>query len=206
MFTYPVQRHRLPEIAWRISSSLGFLLRSSSALVVMSMPGVQKPHCSPCFSVKPSCTAWSLPPCSSPSTVVIFAPSACTASTVQDLTGWPSRCTVQAPQWLVSQPTWVPVIRNTSRIRCTSKRRDSTSASRNAPLMVTLILCIPLSLPSRALDRFAQRACRQNAGHFLLVFDRAAAVRAGRALHRRQPRGLGDGFFVRHLPDEIFRG
>ena len=38
---YPVQRHRLPEIAWRISCSLGLRFCSSSALHVMSMPGVQ---------------------------------------------------------------------------------------------------------------------------------------------------------------------
>ena len=34
---------------------------------------------------------------------------------VQDLTAWPSTTTVQAPQLLVSQPTWVPVRLSTSR-------------------------------------------------------------------------------------------
>ena len=41
--------------------------------------------------------------------VVTLAPLACPASTVQDLTARPSICTTQAPHWLVSQPTWVPV-------------------------------------------------------------------------------------------------
>ena len=41
MLTYPVQRQRFPEIASRISSSLGFLFRSSSATLVIIMPGVQ---------------------------------------------------------------------------------------------------------------------------------------------------------------------
>ena len=36
--------------------------------------------------------------------VRISAPSACTANMVQDFTDLPSRSTVQAPQWLVSQP------------------------------------------------------------------------------------------------------
>src|SRR5882672_7427995 len=117
MFTYPVQRHRLPAIASRICCSLGFLFEARNALVVMSMPGVQKPHCSPCFSTQPSCTACSFPPCSRPSTVVTLQPSACTASTVHDFTGWPSRWTVHAPQWLVSQPTCVPVILKFSRMR-----------------------------------------------------------------------------------------
>src|SRR5207247_7951185 len=193
-------------MASRICCSLGFLFLSRSALVVMSMPGVQKPHCRPCFSVKPSCTGWSLPPCSRPSTVVIFAPSACTASTVHDLTGLPSSTTVHAPQCEVSQPTCVPVIRNTSRMRWTSRRRDSTSASRAAPLIVTLILCLAISVSSRALDRLAQCAHRQNARHFALVLDRATPVGGGRALGGGHPRHFGNGFSVRTLADEIFRG
>ena len=77
--------------------------------------------------MKPSWTGWSLPSFSSPSTVVTSRPSACTASTVQDFTGTPSSSTVQAPQWVVSQPMWVPVSRKSSRSRWTSSRRDSTS-------------------------------------------------------------------------------
>src|SRR5207253_1496022 len=41
MFTYPVQRQRLPEIARRMSSSLGFGCFSRKATLVISMPGVQ---------------------------------------------------------------------------------------------------------------------------------------------------------------------
>ena len=41
---YPVQRHRLAEIASRISCSLGAGLSRSSSWASMSMPGVQKPH------------------------------------------------------------------------------------------------------------------------------------------------------------------
>src|SRR5882672_6952802 len=203
MFTYPVQRHRLPAIASRICCSLGFLFEARSALVVMSMPGVQKPHCSPCFSTKPSCTACSFPPCSRPSTVVTLQPSACTASTVHDFTGWPSRWTVHAPQWLVSQPTCVPVILKFSRMRCTSSRRDSTSASRTAPLMVTLILCMAMSIRSRALYRFFQRPRGQHARHLLLVLDRALAVGRGRAFRRRHLRRLHERLVVGLLADEI---
>ena len=35
----------------------------------------------------------------------VRAPSACSASMVQDFTLSPSTCTTQAPHWLVSQPT-----------------------------------------------------------------------------------------------------
>ena len=45
---------------------------------------------------KPSCTGWSWPSWTSPSTVMISAPSACTASIVHDLTALPSTSTVQA--------------------------------------------------------------------------------------------------------------
>jgi hypothetical protein len=79
------------------------------------MPGVQKPHWRPCFSRNASWTGWSFPFVARPSIVVIFAPSAWTASIVQDLTALPSRSTVQDPHWLVSQPTLVPVKPSVSR-------------------------------------------------------------------------------------------
>ena len=80
------------------------------------MPGVQKPHCSPCSSRNAAATGCS---CSgrgeSPSIVVTSAPSACTASTVHDFTDSPSSSTVQAPHDVVSQPTLVAVRPSTSR-------------------------------------------------------------------------------------------
>ena len=54
MFWYPVQRQRLPDSAQRTSSSVGSGFSSSSALAVSIIPGVQKPHCRPCSSLKPS--------------------------------------------------------------------------------------------------------------------------------------------------------
>jgi hypothetical protein len=45
-----VQRQIPPEIAIRISSSLGFGFSSSSARVVISIPGVQNPQCRACIS------------------------------------------------------------------------------------------------------------------------------------------------------------
>ena len=75
----------------------------------------------------------------SPSTVPISAPSACTARTVHDFVGCPSSNTVQAPQWVVSQPMWVPVSLSSSRIRWTRSVRDSTSAACASPFTVTLI-------------------------------------------------------------------
>ena len=81
----------------------------------MIMPGVQNPHCRPCSSRNASCSGCSVPLSASPSIVVMSAPSACTARMVQVLTALPSTIAVHAPQLDVSQPTWVPVRRNSSR-------------------------------------------------------------------------------------------
>src|SRR5208283_1408763 len=88
----------------RISSSEGLLFSCKSLYARTIMPGVQKPHCSPCISRKPSCRACSVPSAFAiPSMVRMSAPFACTAKTVQDFTDLPSRSTVQAPQWLIAQ-------------------------------------------------------------------------------------------------------
>src|SRR5215510_4391044 len=61
-----------------------------------------------------------------PSMVVTLDPAAWPASTVQDFTALPSIWTTQAPHWLVSQPTWVPVRFRFSRKRWTRRVRSST--------------------------------------------------------------------------------
>src|ERR1700694_2520832 len=52
-----------------------------------------------------------------PSIVVRLLPSAWTANIVQLFTALPSTRIVQAPHWLVSHPTWVPVSPATFRSR-----------------------------------------------------------------------------------------
>ena len=75
----------------------------------MIIPGVQKPHCRPCWSQNACWSGWRVAPSAMPSMVLTSRPSAWTASIVQDLALSPSTWTVHAPQLLVSQPTWVPV-------------------------------------------------------------------------------------------------
>ena len=94
----------------------------------MIIPGVQKPHWRAWHSWKAACTACRLPSSARPSMVVTSCPLAWTASTLQDFTLRPSRCTVQAPQLLVSQPITVPVLPSFSRRYCTSSIRGSTSS------------------------------------------------------------------------------
>ena len=55
---------------------------------------------------------------------------------VQDLTDLPSTWTTQAPHWLVSQPTWVPVMPRCSRRNCTNSVRASTLPEAGLPLTV----------------------------------------------------------------------
>src|SRR5699024_5608575 len=56
MVSYPVHRQIWPEIASRMVSALGSGSRSRSALAVIIIPGVQKPHCRPWHSMNPCCT------------------------------------------------------------------------------------------------------------------------------------------------------
>src|SRR5713101_10597 len=86
----------------------------------------------------------SLPSFSRPSTVVISDPSACTANIVQDFTAKPFISTVHAPQYVVSQPTCVPVRSHASRRNSTSNMRGSTWRAYGLPftLMLTAIFSI----------------------------------------------------------------
>src|SRR6185312_7210232 len=95
-----------------------------------------------------------------PSMVVTLAPSHWSASAVQDLAAMPSMCTTQAPHCEVSQPTWVPVSRRSSRRNCTSKVRASTSPLTGLPFTVmdTLGMGLLRSGPKALFSRHPLRA------------------------------------------------
>ena len=116
MLWYPVQRQRLPSSPSRISRSVGFGFSVSRPTAAITMPGVQKPHCSPCSARNAAGIGCrSSPSAESPSNVVTDWPSTCTASRVHDFTDSPSSSTVQAPQDVVSQPMLVALSPTTSR-------------------------------------------------------------------------------------------
>src|ERR1700721_3844878 len=120
------------------------------------------------------------------------APSACTANTVQDFTDLPSRSTVKAPQWLVSQPICGPVSMSCSRRRWISKVRGSTSTSTALPFTVSVMWDLAIScLPGSAGARLGagERAREHDARHLGAVLRRAAPV-GGR---RGDRLGGGDG-------------
>src|SRR5579883_593869 len=124
------------------------------SMALITMPGVQKPHCRAWFSRNASCMGWSLSALAArPSIVSTLAPSAWTASMVHDLIDLPSTWTTQAPHWLVSQPTCVPVIPRCSRRNWTNSVRASTLPETDLPLTVmeteSVIYSSPLPVGSR---------------------------------------------------------
>src|SRR4051812_44702262 len=194
-----------PEMAVRISASVGSGFSSSSARVVISMPGVQKPHWRACSSWNPCWIGSSWPSTSSDSTVRTSCPSHITVKTVQDLIGWPSSSTTQAPQFEVSQPQWVPVRSSVSRRKCTSSRRGSTSRLTTSPLTVIETSTSGLRCQG-ARGGPPQRSVGQDAGQVTLVVHRPAAVRGGRAVLGGDLRGLPEQLLGRRLAAQQLLG
>src|SRR3954471_8144949 len=193
-------------MASRISCSSGCGLRSSRARAVSIIPGVQKPHCSPCSSMKPCCTGSSVPPSARPSTVRTSCPAVIAASWVQDFTGSPSTSTTQVPQLLVSHPQWVPVRPSVSRRKCTSSSRGSTSRATSVPLTV-IVTCMSASLSGGGGVGGAVEGPREGApgellGQVALVVHGAALVLDRCAGRARQVRGLREEVLAGPLPDE----
>ena len=139
-----------PRATPRTSASSGSGLRPTRSTALITMPGVQNPHCSPWCSRKAACIGCSSPFVSRPSMVVTSWPSASSARHVQLLIDWPSSSTQQAPHWLVSHPTWVPVRPSDSRMNSTSNVGAATSPLTDLPLTVieTVGIMPPASLSS----------------------------------------------------------
>src|SRR5208282_3335831 len=141
----------------------------------------------------------SLPFFSRPSTVVISDPSACTANMVQDFTARPFISTVQAPQYVVSQPTCVPVRSHASRTNSTSNMRGSTW--REYALPFTLIFTAIFSTAAASgiemgpFDLFSASAARGNLdGALHQSYDQLAFIVGGSAHVRLGIGGGASGF------------
>ena len=92
--------------------------------------------------------------------VVTFAPSACSRQHRAGLHRVPSTCTTQAPHWLVSQPTWVPVRPQLLAQELTSSVRASTSAVLALPFTVSVTCGIP-HLPQKNVQPRGRRAAHR---------------------------------------------
>src|SRR2546429_1892276 len=150
--------------------------------------------------------------------ILISCPSACTANMVQDLIAFPSTSTVHAPQFVVSQPMWVPVSPRPWRIRWESSSRGSTSAAFFMPLIVNLIRRMgtsPVSWsprssytvvmsgrPFRGLEVAAQQPDHKGAHHVPLVFRAAAVVGPGPGRLRGELGRLLDALGGQRLPGQ----
>src|SRR6267378_4885655 len=111
---------------------------------------------------------------------------------VQDFTGVPSTSTVQAPQWVVSHPIWVPVSLSLSRRKCTRRSLGSTSALFFSPLTVTVIDWPISSTSPGALIGALQTALGKDPDNVALVLDGTAMVGFRLGGFRRQGRRLLD--------------
>ena len=98
----------------------------SKSCAAISIPGVQKPHCSALRSRKAACRSAISPLSDNPSMVSTEALSACTASIRQERTISPFTRTVHAPHTPCSQPTCVPVSCRCSRRKSARLRRGRT--------------------------------------------------------------------------------
>ena len=113
---YPVQRQMTSLSAVRISTSVGEELASSRALAAISIPGVQKPHCTAPHSRNAACSGCSGPSGeASPSMVSSRTPFARRMRKRQESTGFPFTSTTQVPQSPVVQPSLVPMSLRSSR-------------------------------------------------------------------------------------------
>src|SRR5690348_11939635 len=122
-----------------VSSVSAGLLRARS-IALITIPGVQNPHCRPWLSRNAACIGCKVPSAlATPSMVTISEPLACIARMLQLFTALPFMWMVQAPHCAVSQAMWVPVRRSVSRMKSTSNVRGSASPLTDLPLTVMLI-------------------------------------------------------------------
>ena len=104
IFLYPVQRQIFPFSAVLISSSVGSGTRSIKAFPAITIPGMQKPHCTEPFEPK-AYTKASFSSSVRPSVVMIFFPAASFVVSTQDFTAFPSTTMVHVPQAPSLQPS-----------------------------------------------------------------------------------------------------
>src|SRR5208282_2567430 len=201
IFTYPVQRQRLPAMPSLISCSLGLGFLSSRALAESNMPGAQKPHCTAAVWMKACCRGWRCVGSPRPSMVRMSLPSALIARYRQALTGSPSSSTVQAPHSPVLQPSLVPVKPILSRMASSSRSLASTDTRCSSPLTLRLMfffICRSRCLPNCIL----QGAAHQHRAYSAAKIGRTAHVADGGYFRRRHVGGFRQYFRRDSLPRE----
>src|SRR5687768_12274894 len=128
--------------------------------------------------------------------VVTFFPAAADTGVMQDLTGWPSTWTVQAPHCAMPQPNLVPVSPSSSRMTQSSGVSAGCSECASLPLTTNVIIYSPLQRsfnvhrPALELPRQEQILEviheRTRTGRSRFHFSRGHAALARAVLHRRR--------------------
>ena len=130
----------------------------SRSCAAISIPGVQKPHCSALRSRNADCKSAISPLSEIPSIVSTVALCVCTASSRQERTISPLTRTVHAPHTPCSQPTCVPVSLRCSRRKSAKFRRGSTFASTRSPLTTSEIATAAVTpMPPAEIGAIKQR-------------------------------------------------
>src|ERR1700730_5267887 len=184
IFVYPVQRHKFPPSASRISCVDGSGFSSSRAFADMITPGPQNPHCREPKCSNNFCSGCRCSAVASPSMVSTSRPSTWPASIRQEFTGLPSTITVHAPQSPTSHPSFAPVRLNWSRNSRSSVVSGGTEALRVSPFSLSVTFTIG-SLQSL---RLGQRPCAFERS-FRKHGDQVPAVLCGSAK-------IADGFCI----------
>src|SRR5574340_548945 len=124
-----------------ISSRVGCGFCASSSRDCITMPGVQKPHCTAPASTKAFSMRWPMGSSARPSMVVMLRPSQSTANSRQEFIDEPSTMMVHAPHSPSPQPYLVPVRPTTLRIMSSVLMSTGTRTRVGTPLSVKLISC-----------------------------------------------------------------
>ena len=122
---------------------------SSSALALITIPGVQKPHWTAPQSINACCMGCSCPFRLSPSMVSTRCPAASLIGTLQAFTAVPSSITRQAPQSPEEHPFFAPVRPSVSRSTRSSVHWGGTHTVRSTPFIYNekFSMCRPPLLP-----------------------------------------------------------
>ncbi len=118
-------------------------MRSSSAAQLITMPGVQKPHCSASCSMKASWTGCSRSPCGKPFDGRDSRAPTSIASIMQEQTGAPSSQTVQAEHAPRLHAILVPVSPSGPRSASASVIWFGARNARSAPFTLSAIISGP---------------------------------------------------------------
>src|ERR1700730_4956231 len=153
-----------PAIAASMSESSGFGVAASRAAADMIWPDWQYPHWTTSRSSQAFCTLAPTGEAPMPSMVVTARSRTALTGSMQERTGLPSICTVQAPHCAMPQPNFVPVKPSTSRRTQSSGMSAGASNAFCSPLIVRVMAIRTSNSPDSARCEARERIDRSSGG------------------------------------------